>query len=203
MLIISCKKNELQKKIILKDETLDLKYEVLNQLIIDGQKEDSLMLANDNFKQNYIYNISSKKIYLATKIKDNNEPPPAVLGINLEYDSLFLEKDSVYYKQEEKILSEFKFDKNRINKNLQYTNDEELYKIGKIKPQDFWTEFDKKYKDKCIRTYSVPFFNKDKTICIVQYSTSCGPLYGGGQTSQYKKINGRWKVIKSFDHWVS
>jgi hypothetical protein len=202
LLIISCKKNELKSEVIPKDETLDLKYEVLNQLIIDKEKEDSLMLVNDNFKQDYVYNISSKKIYLETNIRDSDEPPPPPgLGINLKYDSIFMQKDSAYYKQEEKIL--FKFNRNKIKENLLYTNDEELYKIGQVKPQDFWTEFDRKYKNKCIRTYSVPFFNKSRTICIVQYSMSCGPLYGGGQTSLYKKINGKWKIIKSFDSWIS
>jgi len=34
-------------------------------------------------------------------------------------------------------------------------------------------------------------------------SISCGPLWGGGETSVYKKINGKWKVIKTFNHWVN
>ncbi|KPH12008.1 hypothetical protein [Chryseobacterium sp. ERMR1:04] len=204
LIIISCKKNHPKVSITPKDENLDLRYEVLNQLIIDEQKGDSLMLANENFGHDYVYNISCKKIYLETEISNADEPPPPPgLGINLEYDSIFSQKDSAYYKKEEKILSHFKFNKNRIKTNLQYTTDEEIYKIRQIKPNDFWTEFDKRYKNKCIRTFSVPFFNRDKNICIIQNSMSCRPLYGGGAITIYQKINGKWKIINSFDHWVS
>jgi len=204
LMIISCKKSKPKTEAFLKDETLDLKYEVLNQLINDEQNEDSLISVDKNFGHAYVYNISCKNIYLETRVNNIDEPsPPSGYGINLEYDAVFLQKDSAYYQKEEKKLSHFKFNKNKIKRNLQYTSDEELYKIGQIKPHNFWTEFDKRYKNRCIKTFSVPFFNKDKNVCIVEFSVSCGPLYGSGRTSMYKKFNGKWEVIKSFDHWVS
>lgn len=204
ILLFSCKKNSTKPEATIKDETIDLKYEVLNQLVADELKDDSLMGINKDFANNYVYNISTKKIYLENKNKNSDEPPPPPnFGISLEYNSIFLQKDSSYYLQQDKTLSNFRFNKNKIKKKLQYTNDEELYKISQIKSGDFWTEFDKLYKDKCIKTFSVPFFNKNKTFCIVQYSNSCGPLSGGGNTSIYKKLNGKWTRIKSFDNWVS
>lgn len=60
LILISCKKNEVRKEITPKDETLDLKYEVLNQLITDQIKEDSINgILHDN-----IYNIAVKRIFL-------------------------------------------------------------------------------------------------------------------------------------------
>jgi len=202
ILVLSCKKDSPKTEAIIKDETTGLKYEVLNQLIDVELNDDSLMGINKDFINNYVYNISTKKIYLENK-NSNEPPPPPNFGINLEYDSIFLQKDSSYYIQQDKTLSNFRFNKNRIKKKLYFTSNEELYKISQIKSSDFWNEFNKRYKDKCIRTFSVPFFTKNKMFCIVQYSISCGPLSGGGNTAVYKKIKGKWTRMKTFDMWVS
>ncbi|AYN01009.1 hypothetical protein [Chryseobacterium sp. 3008163] len=203
ILMFSCEKNSAKTEVKSKDKTLDLKYEVLNQLISDELKDDSLIALNEKFTSNYVYNISLKKVYLQSKRNNGEPPPPPNLGVDLEYDSIFLQKDSAYYFQQQKEISNFKFNKNRIKQNLDFTNDDELYKISQIKSGNFWTEFDKRYENKCIRTFSVPFFNKNKTMCILQCSISCGPLDGGGNTSIYKKIKGKWIRIKTFDTWVS
>jgi hypothetical protein len=191
LIIISCKKSNPKTNILPKDETLNLRYEVLNQLI----DSDS-----SSYKQNsFIYIASLRNVYLYENEKD--EPKP--IGITLKYDSIFSQKDSAYYRSQEKMISNFRFDKRKINQKLQYATDEELHKLDEIKNSDFWTEFDKKYGDKCIRSFSVPFFNKDKTMCIVQNSISCGFLNANGYTAIYKKINGKWIAINSFDHWIS
>jgi hypothetical protein len=191
LIIISCKKSNPKTNILPKDETLNLRYEVLNQLI----DSDS-----SSYKQNsFIYIASLRSVYLYENEKD--EPKP--IGITLKYDSIFSQKDSAYYRSQEKMISNFRFDKRKINQKLQYATDEELHKLDEIKNSDFWTEFDKKYGDKCIRSFSVPFFNKDKTMCIVQNSISCGFLNANGYTAIYKKINGKWIAINSFDHWIS
>jgi hypothetical protein len=190
LLIISCKKNEANLEVIPKDVTLDLKYEVLNQLI----KSDSLM----PYFNHFIYCSTLTPVNIDV---DENEIRP--LGVDLKYDSIFLQKDSAYYKRQVKVALNFKFDKTKIKSNLKYITGQELQKLSENKVNDFWTEFNTKYKSKCICYYSVPFFNKDKTICVVQYSTSCGPLAGDGKTSLYEKINGKWTIIKSYDKWVS
>ncbi|MBB4807964.1 hypothetical protein HNP38_003304 [Chryseobacterium defluvii] len=191
LIIISCKKAEPQIKILQKDTDLDLRYEVLNQLI----ESDSSTYAMDKF----LYITTLRRVYLYEN--ESDEPKP--IGITLKYDSIFSQKDSAYYRNQEKIILGFGFDKTRINQKLQYATDEELHKLDHNKGDDFWTEFEKKYGRKCIRSFSVPFFNKDKTMCIVQNSISCGYLNANGYTAIYKKINGKWTEIKSFDHWIS
>lgn len=188
LLLFSCKKSENRKEeIIPKDETLDLKYEVLNQLI------DRIEPSSDN----YVFVTTLKRVYLNESDKFRPQ------GIIVKFDSIFLLKDSTYYKNQEKAVYNFRFAKKRINKNLEYTTDEELYELNENKESDYWTEFDKKYGNKCIQRFSVPFFNKDKTMCVVQNSTSCGYLNGRGYTAIYKKVDGKWIEVKSFDHWIS
>lgn len=198
LIVLSCKQSENKEKDIRKDETLDLKYEVLNQLISDIESEE-------NLGDRYVYNISLKTIYPETKTLGTDEPPPPPgFGISLEYDSIFMINDSAYYRSEVKILDNFKFDKNRIKAKLQYTNEEELNKIREENNhQDFWIKFNQKYNGKCIRTLSIPFFSKDKSACIVENSTSCGPLNGNGNTAIYRKINGRWVRTRFYRSWVS
>lgn len=190
LLLISCKKNEVMKTAMPKDELVDLRYEVLNQLI----KTDSVTSDFNHF----IYNSTLNPVNV--DVEDSEIWP---LGINLKYDSIFLQKDSSYYKNQEKNVSNFKFDKIKIKSNLKYITGQELQNLQQIKGSDFWSEFDKRYGHKCIRRFSVPFFNKDKTMCIVQNSSSCGMLDGFGSTSIYKKVNGKWIVLKIFDEWVS
>lgn len=198
LLLISCKKKEAKKEIIPKDETLDLKYEVLNQLITGQIREDSINgILHDN-----IYNIAVKRIFFE-ELNENEEPPPPVLALNFSYDSIFAIKDSSYYKNQDRKLINFNLQKSKIKKKLDFITTDEILKLSAQYERDFWKQFQKKYGDKCIRTFSVPFFNKNKTVCIVENSMSCGPLYGGGSTSIYKKVNGKWVVLKIYDIWVS
>ncbi|MDQ8142968.1 hypothetical protein [Chryseobacterium sp. CFS15] len=198
LLLISCKKNEARKEIIQKDETLDLKYEVLNQLITDQIREDSI---NDILHDN-IYNIAVKRIFFE-ELNENEPPPPPVLALNFSYDSIFAMKDSSYYKNQDRNLINFHLQKSRIKNKLDFVTTDEILNLSIKYERNFWKQFRKKYGDKCIQTFSVPFFNKNKTVCIVQNSMSCGRLYGGGSTSIYKKVNGKWVVLRTFDQWVS
>lgn len=190
LLLISCKKNEVRKKVMPKDELLGLRYEVLNQLI----KSDSV---TSDFNL-FVYNSTLNPVNINVK-PDEIRP----LGFDLKYDSIFSLKDSGYYKNQQIEVLNFKFDKNRIKSNVKYITGQELQDFQQIKNSNFWTEFDKKYGQKCIRRFSVPFFNKDKTICIVENSSSCGFLSAVGSTSIYKKVNGKWVILKTFDQWVS
>ena len=90
-------------------------------------------------------------------------------------------------------------------KEVDFINEEKLYKIRETykSADDYWMQFRREFGNKCIRSYSIPYFNKEKNICIIITSMSCGPLEGGGNTAIFKKINGKWKVIQTLDQWVS
>jgi len=190
LLIFSCKKNEAKVEIIPKDETLDLKYEVLNQLI----ENDSINSGRSRF-------IYSTGLMPTTINKDVKEIRP--LGVDLTFDSIFLEKDSVFYYNQEKIDFKFKFDRSKIKSKLKYVTAEKILQMRQTTNREFWQEFYKRFDRKCLRTFSIPFFNKDKTICVIQNSTSCGILDAVSYTAIYKKVNGKWIEVRSYDHWVS
>jgi hypothetical protein len=192
LIIISCKKNDSKLTVIPKDQDLNLRYEVLNQLI----DNDSI-----SFEKNSYLLVSTLRMVYLNEDKNNDEPRP--LGFVLEYDSVFSKNDSAYYKNQEKIVSDFRLDKTKIHEKLRYVTNEELHKLDENRKSDFWTEFNKKFGSTCIRSFSVPFFNKDKTMCIVQSSTSCGYLNGSGYTAVYKKINGKWVEVKALQNWIS
>ncbi|KQT18582.1 hypothetical protein ASG31_07660 [Chryseobacterium sp. Leaf404] len=190
--LISCKQNKKLEiiKSIPEDEILSLKYEVLNQLI----KEDSIASHFNNF-------VYSKGTLPVTIINDIDEERP--LGLDLKYDSLFKAEDSSFYKTQEKTDYRFKLDSSKIHSKIQYVTAEELYNMRSNGVEKFWTNFNKRFEGKCVKVYSVPFFTKDKTICVVQNSTSCGILAADGSTAIYKKVDGKWIIIRSYDHWVS
>ena len=125
LLFISCKKKVVEKEIIQKDETLDLKYEVLNQLITDQIREDSINgILHDN-----IYNIAVKRFFLE-ELNENEEPPPPVLALNFSYDSIFAVKDSSHYKNQDRNLINFNLQKSRITKKLDFVTTNEILNLS-------------------------------------------------------------------------
>lgn len=190
--LISCKQNNKLEiiKSIPEDETLSLKYEVLNQLI----KEDSI----NSHSKNFVYSKAVLPISIISKRDEER-----TLGLDLKYDSLFRVEDSSFYKIQEKIDYRFKLDSSKIHSKIQYVTAEEFYNMRNNGVEKFWTNFNKRFEGKCMRGYSVPFFTKDKTICVVQTSTSCGMFDGYKFTVIYRKISGKWTIIRSYDYSVT
>ena len=183
-----------------KDETIDLKYEVLNQLITED-----IMMRDKSDENNYVYNIQIKNVSFPEnkQIGNNFEELPPGLSMMINYDKDFLETDSLFYKTQAEGLQDFKFEKSRIIQKVKYITSKELESFYLKTGQDFWKEFSHKYPNTCIKTFSVPFFNKEKNTCIVTVSASCGPLWGGGFMGIYKKVNGKWILIGRRDSWIS
>lgn len=202
VLLFSCKKE---------DENVDLKYEVLNQII----SEDILENKASGYTEKYLYKIS-KPIDLKFREKlseKENEiielPPPSSHGIiYLPENGTFTKEDLAYIKIQLNTNFNFAFKPTKIISKVEFIDTEKFKKFQKsqenyVSARDYWGKFRAEFGDKCLRNYSIPYFNKEKNICIVINSISCGPLWGGGETSVYKKTNGKWKVIQTLDHWVS
>ncbi|QOW11203.1 hypothetical protein Q73A0000_12975 [Kaistella flava (ex Peng et al. 2021)] len=201
-LLFSCKKE---------DENFHLKYEVLNQLIAADISENKA----SGYTEEYLYKISKPidlkfREKLSEKKNEIIEPtPPSSHGIiYLPENGTFTKDDLAYIKIQIKTNSNFVLDTAKITSKVEFIDTEKFKKFQKsqekyLSVKDYWKKFREEFGDKCLRNYSIPYFNKEKNICIVINSISCGPLWGGGETSVYKKINGKWKVIKTFNHWVS
>ena len=98
-----------------KDETIDLKYEVLNQLITED-----IMKRDKNDEKNYVYNIQIKNVSFPEnkQIGNNFEEPPPGLSMMINYDKDFLETDSLFYKTQAEGLQDFKFEKSKLKKKI-------------------------------------------------------------------------------------
>lgn len=150
------------------------------------------------------------KGYLANFKNEIIEPsPPSSHGtIYLPENEIFTKDDLLYIKIQLKTNSNFILNPAKITSKVEFIDTEKFQKFQKpqekyVSAKDYWEKFRTEFGDKCLRNYSIPYFNKKKNICIVINSISCGPLWGGGKTSVYKKINGKWKLIKTLDQWVS
>ena len=205
LFVFSCKEKAKHKTVILEKtkssaELDKLRYEFLNQILNEDIRKDSI----EGINESNLYQISLKNIELPENRITNEElVPPPLFYFQLKYDSLFLEQDSLFYKSQANDLKNFQFDKKLISKKLNYIDQEELQSFSKDNHSDFWENFNNKYPNTCIKTISVPFFNKEKNICIATYSYGCGSLWGNGFTGVYKKENGKWKLLETSDYWVS
>ena len=184
-----------------KDENLDLKYEVLNQLIQNDEKEKSDL-------QILYKSYSATKLQIVNLDREKLEDEIIIFNsINLKSDSIFSTKDIDYlvYQTLPYDSKTFDLDEKKIIGQYEIIKESDLIDlINNYKgADDYWAKFNKKFGGKCVRTYSEPIFNLQKDICIVIISESCGPLWGGGYTAIYKKTKGKWEIIKTLDQWVS
>lgn len=184
-----------------KDENLDLKYEVLNQLIKNHQKEKTDL--------KYLYtSYSATNIQIINLDREKLEDEIIIFNsINLKSDSIFSTKNIDYLVSQTLPYDSktFDLDEKKIIGQYEIIKESDLIDlINNYKgADDYWAKFNKKFGGKCVRTYSEPIFNLQKDICIVIISESCSPLWGGGYTAIYKKTNGKWEIIKTLDQWVS
>lgn len=67
---------------------------------------------------------------------------------------------------------------------------------------EFWNETLEKYN--CISQISMPIFNKEKNLAIIEISYYCGFLCAAGGTYIYKlDENNKWILYKTIDDWIS
>ncbi len=68
---------------------------------------------------------------------------------------------------------------------------------------DYWEEFRKHFGKYGYHHYSKPIFNKDKNVCIIEHSGQGGWLFGSGEILLFKKVKGKWKLLKEDNLWIS
>lgn len=51
--------------------------------------------------------------------------------------------------------------------------------------------------------FSLPVFLRNDTYCLFYSDIYCGNLCGDGELVLYRKVNGKWVVVKSYCSWIS
>lgn len=59
------------------------------------------------------------------------------------------------------------------------------------------------WRTKEITFISLPILSTNNKIAVMQIENNCGMLCGSGSTYVFKKINGRWEVLKKIEQWIS
>lgn len=76
----------------------------------------------------------------------------------------------------------------------------ELFNPDKT-PQEYYRNLLKKYGPICF--IKLPLFSIDKQTAVVDISMGCGALCGKGGRYLYRKVNGKWILVKTLDEWIS
>ena len=199
ILLFSCKKN---------DENLELKYEVINELISKNVEYHKMVKKNlgindstDYFVINYNFSVYDEKEWktysdsvrsIDPKIKIVVEPDDAIMLLS---DSIFSRKDIEYLKKQIDKNKDFQIDQRKISLHTKFISQKEIDNILKHR---------RNYKGKGYVSFSVPLFNLKKDKCIIR-AESCGiypPGCAGGIIILQKK-NGKWAEFIKSNHWVN
>ena len=68
---------------------------------------------------------------------------------------------------------------------------------------DPWNALAIHYGANGINSYSIPYFNKDKTLAVIQCNSLAHFTLGAGYLRIYQKKNGKWVFLKKYQIWMS
>ncbi len=116
--------------------------------------------------------------------------------------------DSLLSKADKKIM------KQQLSNKVFLWDNKELINVWCLTPKDFarinhsdttdyWEEFRTNFGNYGHHHYSKPVFSKDKNICIIEHSGQGGWLFGSGEILLFKKIKGKWTLLKEENLWIS
>jgi hypothetical protein len=188
-LLFSCKQKESVNEIKTEKELvteLEL-YEVINFML-------PAIKSNNQMNSNYV----TEDVMMKIVSKENN-----YLELD-KMDSLFTKNDAEFIKKQLKGIDKFKLkQKLMLDKIIIPSDTLSKFQNNKINSLGFWENYRQKYGNKGFHTISLPLFSLDKKTVIITIGFHCGGLCGGGATEIYKKINGKWTLIKTLNNWVS
>src|SRR5690606_13345081 len=182
------------------DETPNLSYELINQVI------------EENIKSNKeIYLLLSNRDIITFPLSAIDEDEEDYLGLN-KYDSIFSKKDIDYiYKKVTDLRLSRDLDLNQdkiLKQNIRIIPNNQFNKyIEKImsenKRNSFWDEFEKQFGIHAYYSVSYPIFSLDKKTAIISFGHHRGSLCGDGFSAIYQKMNGKWILVEYIINWVS
>lgn len=79
----------------------------------------------------------------------------------------------------------------------------DLYKLDKNDTTDYWENFREHFGNYGKHNYSKPIFNKAKNIAVIEHSGQGDWLWGSGEILLFRKVKGKWKLIKEHNLWIS
>ena len=190
---MSCKKTESKTQIEISN-TKDIN-EIVLAIIIEDSLNVSINATNSKMFCNELIKLN---IYIPEKSKDGEIIPLSPLLRNavsieelLHYkkSEFFKVKDSLHLLKQNSNPQKFKIDKIIFDKINLTTKEIENNKRKTGKPFDFYE-------------MTIPFFSSDNQKAFVQLNHYCNGLCGNGVSLFLEKINGKWKIVDSWETWM-
>ncbi len=192
---LSCKKDE-------EKTNLDsVSIENINQIVKAIIVQDSLrILKTDKTPVELFENLRKLRIYVPTKkdIEIGTPPPPPAYATSINRIINTKIKDQIFFSNKDSLslINQYReLDSLKINPEILRNVISTSTKKAKLK-----TKIDEGYYF-CEMT--IPLFSKDNNRAYVELAYYCGRLCGGGKSIFLEKINGEWKIIESYETWVS
>ena len=188
LLTFSCKQNSKIETVDVKKQLVSDKeiYSFINEII--GDKK------NDDFS--YCDKIVDKNPMLMKTSKD------FINGI----DTIFSKQDKKFIIEQTKYELDFTLNQKSLKSKIVISGDT-LKKFAEGKNKDgrspFWDKYHNKYGNNGFNSITLPLFSIDKLTVIVTADKHCGRLCGAGGTYIYRRLNGKWKLIKTITKWQS
>lgn len=143
-------------------------------------------------KENEIYDIINEIVFEDTIIINKVCWEFAEMDLSPEILSHFSKDDLNFYKNYKGKFKNLKIKPNKIK-----------YFHRGYKPSDF-AKVDSICSEGSLKHISFPFISIDRKKILLEIYNNCNCMLGSsGAKYLYQKINGHWKLIKTFDGWIS
>lgn len=121
--------------------------------------------------------------------------------INSQPDSILTSHDIKFIKSQ-LAYQTFLWDQDKLI-NVWCLTLKDLYKTQENDTIYYWENFRELFGNYGHHHYSKPIFNKDKTIIVIEHSGQGDWLLGSGNILLFREENGKWKLIKEQNLWIS
>ena len=194
LFLLSCKKTENKSQIEISN-TKD-KNEIVLAIILEDSLNVSINATNSKMFCNELIKLN---IYISEKSKDGEIVPLSPLSryavsieelLHYEKSEFFKVKDSLHLLKQNSNPQKFKIDKIIFDKINLTTKKNENNKKKTGKPFDFYE-------------MTIPVFSSDNQKAFIQLNHYCNGLCGNGVSLFLEKINGKWKIVDTWETWMS
>lgn len=179
VLIISCQNFESTKIVENKNNEITEKdiYEVINFILIDMKKNDSL----ENYQCKYIVDKTTEHFFLTTNQNSKKK-----------LKKYFTDSDFNFMEKQVKKSKNFKLEQSKIIRKTIISKDTLDNLIDNNSPKrrdEFIINFEKKFGKYYYNEFSLPLFSVDKKTVLIEINS----FLGGGRLIILKKKNQKWK----------
>lgn len=178
-----------------------------------GYSYDELKNKYTVISEQEIYDFMNYTLFGADSVIDDRREFMKLICISFTHSSdlkkfINSQPDTVLTGQDKKIMTAqleyqtFLWDQDKLI-NVWCLTPKDLYKIQENDTIDYWENFREHFGNYGRHKYSKPIFNKEKNIIVIEHSGQGDWLWGSGDILLFRKENGKWRLFKEQNLWIS